>query len=196
MLKTFEQLHESDSHGTRTSQASISPSAKKVLAASFGTFCLVFVGCGAIMTNEIAPSTLGHLGISIAFGLVVMTMISATGHVSGAHLNPAVTIAFAATGNFRWKEVPGYIFGQVTAALLASLSLESILGDVAFLGATQPTLSLGSTFFLEVIISMILMFVITAVATDSRAEGQNAAWAIGGTVAIAALFAGPLCGHQ
>ena len=146
------------------------------------------------MTDTMTTAGLGHVGVSIAFGLVVMTMISATGHISGAHLNPAVTIAFALCGNFRVQEVPGYVLGQTAAAILASIALKTILGDAAMLGATVPTISTLSAFILEVIISMILMFVISAVATDSRANTQNAAWAIGATVAIAALFAGPFCG--
>ena len=167
---------------------------KKVYAEFIGTFALIFGGCGAIMANQISEGQVSHIGVSITFGLIVMVMIYATGHISGAHFNPAVTLAFAALGRFRWREVPAYIIGQVFAAIAAAFLLKFLFGDVANLGATIPSIEIGRAFVLEVLISFMLMFVITAVATDSRAVGQQAGWAIGGTVTLAALFAGPLCG--
>lgn len=159
-----------------------------------GTFALVFAGCGAIMVNEQTGGSITHLGVGLTFGLVIMVMIYATGHVSGAHFNPAVTVAFAATGRFPWKEVPGYMSGQLLAALAASLALRFLIGPIAGLGATSPSGTLGQAVVLEAFLTFFLMFVIMSVATDGRAVGSMAGWAIGGTVALEAIFAGPLTG--
>ena len=168
----------------------------KLLAEAVGTFALVFVGCGAIMVDAGMKGLLGHGGICAAFGLVIMVMVFATGHISGAHFNPAVTIAFAAAKRFPWRSVPAYVLVQIVAATLGALTLKLVIGDVANLGMTSvnPTLSLGSAFAMEVILTAFLMFVIMAVATDSRSVGQLAGVGIGGTVALAALFGGPLTG--
>lgn len=169
-------------------------SARALLAEFVGTFGLVFAGCGAVMSDQISGGAVGHVGVCVTFGLVVMVMILATGHISGAHFNPAVTVSFAALGRFDWKDVPKYAAAQVGAALLASAALLWALGPVAKLGATGTGLGVGVAFGLEVILTFFLMFVITAVATDDHAEGQHAALAIGGTVAVCALFGGPLTG--
>ncbi len=167
---------------------------QKVGAEMVGTYALVFAGCGAMMIDTLTGGTISHVGVGLTFGLVIMVMVSATGHVSGAHLNPAVTLAFAATGSFPWREVPGYLGGQISAAVLASFSLLAILGNVADLGATSPAGAHAQSFALEVVLTFFLMFVITAVATDARASGQMAAWAIGGTVAVGSIFGGPISG--
>jgi MIP family channel proteins len=167
---------------------------RKVGAEMIGTFALVFAGCGAIMADQITGGAVSHVGVGLTFGLVIMVMIYATGHVSGAHFNPAVTIAFASIGRFPWKQVPAYVIGQITAAVLASLCLYTLLGPIADLGATAPAGPATQALVLEVIVTFFLMFVITSVATDSRAVGQMAGWAIGGTVALAAIFAGPISG--
>jgi aquaporin NIP len=171
---------------------------RKVGAEMIGTFALVFAGCGAIMADHISGGAVSHVGVGLTFGLVIMVMIYATGHVSGAHFNPAVTIAFASIGRFPWKQVPAYVIGQITAASLASLCLYTLFGPVTGsmtdLGATAPAGAATQALVLEIIITFFLMFVITAVATDSRAVGQMAGWAIGGTVALAAIFAGPISG--
>jgi len=167
---------------------------QKVLAEMVGTFALVFVGCGAIMVNEISGGGIGHLGICAAFGLVIMVMIYATGHISGAHFNPAVTLAFASIGRFSWGSVPVYMVGQLAAAILASLVLQLLFGNIASMGATSTSVAELSAFTLEVVLTFFLMFVITAVATDARAEGAMAGLAIGGTVALAAIFGGPISG--
>lgn len=158
-----------------------------------GTYALVTAGCGAIMVNA-ETAALGHIGIAFTFGLVIMVMIAATGHISGAHFNPAVTVAFALTRHFPWREVPFYVGGQTMGAILGSLTLRLVIGDAANLGATLPAGSVGQSFGLEVLLTASLMFVIISVATDTRAVGETAAIAIGATVAVNALWAGPISG--
>lgn len=167
---------------------------QKVGAEMIGTFALVFAGCGAVMVDQMTGGTIGHAGIALTFGLVIMVMIYATGHICGAHFNPAVTIAFAVCKRFPWRQVPAYIAGQCVAAIAAAFLLRAILGDVAQMGTTAPAGSLGQSFALEVVLTFFLMFVITAVATDSRAVGTMAGWAIGGTVGLCAMFGGPISG--
>ena len=162
-------------------------------AEAIGTFALVFVGCGAIMVDA-ETDALGQIGISIAFGLVIMAMVYAVGHVSGAHLNPAVTFAFALTRHFPWRLVAGYWVAQVVGAVGAALLLRASLGDDADLGATSPSGSDAQSFVFEVVLTALLLFVIMAVATDTRAVGDAAALAIGGTIALASLVGGPVSG--
>lgn len=159
----------------------------------FGTYALVTAGCGAIMVNT-QTGALGHTGIALTFGLVIMVMIAATGHISGAHFNPSVTVAFALTRHFPWRDVPFYVGGQVLGAVFGALTLRVVIGDVATLGATLPAGSVGASFGLEVLLTALLMFVIIAVATDTRAVGEIAAIAIGATVALGALWGGPISG--
>lgn len=158
-----------------------------------GVYGLVTAGCGAIMVDA-QTGALGHAGVALTFGLIIMVMIAATGHISGAHFNPAVTVAFALTRHFSWADVVVYIAAQVAAAVLAALTLHLIIGDVANLGATIPAASTERAFGLEILLTAFLMFVIIAVATDVRAVGSPAAIAIGGTVALCALWGGPLSG--
>jgi len=166
----------------------------RVLAAEFvGTFALVFAGCGAIMVDA-RGGGLGHVGVSITFGLVIMAMIYAVGHISGAHFNPAVTFAFALTRHFPWRRSVAYWATQVAAALTAAAILRGSLGNVAHLGATLPSGSQGQSFLWELVLSFFLMFVIMAVATDARAAGETAAVAVGGTVLFDAMFGGPISG--
>jgi MIP family channel proteins len=167
----------------------------RALAAEFvGTFALVFAGCGAIMVNAQTGGALGQVGIAITFGLVIAAMIYATGHVSGAHLNPAVTLAFALTRHFPWREVPVYWAAQCAGAIAAAGILRGSLGDIANVGATLPSGSDGQAFLWELLLTFFLMFVITSVATDTRAVGEAAAIAIGGTVGLDAMFGGPITG--
>lgn len=166
---------------------------RRCVAEAIGTFALVFAGCGAIMVDA-QTEALGHLGVALVFGAVIAVMIYAVGHLSGAHFNPAVTIAFAAIGRFPWREAPAYIASQIGAATLAALALRLMLGFVADVGATSPSVSVGVAFGLEVVTTFFLMFVITAVATDPRAPQSMSGFAIGGTVALVAAFAGPLSG--
>lgn len=165
------------------------------LAAEFvGTFGLVFAGTGAIVIDTVTTGGVGHVGIGLTFGLIVMVMIYAFGHVSGAHLNPAVTLAFAVGRHFPWPDVPRYWAAQLAGGIAASLVLRTLIGDVANLGATLPWGSAAQSFGLEIVLTLILMVVITAVATDTRAVGQAAAIAIGGTIGLEAIFAGPISG--
>ena len=158
-----------------------------------GTYALVTAGCGAITVNA-ASGALGHVGVAFTFGLIIMVMIVATGHLSGAHFNPAVTCAFALTRHFPWREVPWYVGGQLIGAIAGSLTLHGLFGPTANLGATLPSGSAAQSLGLEVLLTAVLMFVIIAVATDTRAVGQLAALAIGGTVALNALWGGPISG--
>lgn len=166
---------------------------RSLVAELVGTFALVFAGCGAIMVDA-KTQALGHVGVAIAFGLVVMAMVYAVGHVSGAHFNPAVTLAFAVTRHFPWPRVWLYWAAQASGALLAALFLRASLGDVAGVGATRPSGSEPQSFVWELLLTFLLMFVIMAVATDTRAVGEAAAVAIGGTVALGAMFGGPVSG--
>ena len=169
------------------------PLAHALAAEAIGTFALVFAGAGAIMTNE-RTGELGHVGIALTFGLVIMAMIYAVGHISGAHFNPAVSFAFALTRHFPWTRVVSYWAAQVFGAVAAALLLRASLGDFANVGATLPSGSVGQALLWETILTFFLMFVIMAVATDTRAVGEAAALAIGGTVALDALFGGPITG--
>jgi aquaporin NIP len=166
----------------------------RALAAEFvGTFALVFAGCGAIMVDA-KTGALGHVGVAISFGLVIMVMIYAVGHISGAHFNPAVTFAFALSRHFPWRRGLVYWATQITAALVAAAVLRGLLGNIAHVGATLPSGSQGQSFLLEVVLTFFLMFVIMAVATDTRAVGEAAAIAVGGTVLLDAMFGGPISG--
>jgi MIP family channel proteins len=169
--------------------------ARRALAEGFATFALVFAGCGAIVADAEYGGALGVVGIALVFGLIIMVMVYATGHLSGAHINPAVTVAFALTRHFPAREAAAYIPAQVAGATLGALTLLAIWPDKpADLGATLPTVGAGSAFVYELILSAFLMFVIMAVATDTRAVGAAAAIAIGATVGLDALFGGPVTG--
>ena len=167
--------------------------ARSLLAEAIGTFALVFAGCGAIMVDA-KTHALGHVGVAICFGLVIMVMIYAVGHISGAHFNPAVTLAFATSRHFPALRVPAYWAAQLAGALAAALVLRTSLGDVAHVGATLPSGSDGQALLWEGVLTFFLMFVIIAVATDTRAVGEAAAIAIGGTVGLDAMFGGPITG--
>jgi MIP family channel proteins len=167
--------------------------ARSLVAEVIGTFALVFAGCGAIMVDA-KTGALGHVGVAISFGLVIMVMIYAVGHISGAHFNPAVTFAFALSRHFPWPRVGGYWAAQLVGALAAALVLRGSLGDIAHVGATFPSGTDAQAFLWEGVMTFFLMFVIMAVATDTRAVGEAAAIAIGGTVGLDAMFGGPITG--
>jgi aquaporin NIP len=164
-----------------------------LFAEAAGTFALVFFGCGAIMVDADGGG-LGQVGVSLAFGLVVMAMVFALGHVSGAHINPAVTFGLAIRRRFPWAEVPGYWVAQAAGAIAAALALRASLGEAANLGATSPSGSGAQSFAWEVVMTAVLLVVILAVATDARSEAGAAAVAIGGTIALASLVGGPISG--
>jgi aquaporin NIP len=169
--------------------------ARRAAAEALAAFALVFAGCGAIVADEVYGGGLGTVGVALAFGLVIMAMVYATGHLSGAHVNPAVTVAFALTRHFPAREAASYVAAQLAGAAAAALLLLAVWPDQpAELGATLPSVGAGSAFAYEVVLTAILMFVITAVATDTRAVGAGAAIAIGGTVGLGALFGGPVTG--
>jgi aquaporin NIP len=169
------------------------PLARALVAEAVGTFALVFAGCGAIMVDA-KSGALGHLGIAISFGLVIMVMIYALGHVSGAHLNPAVTLSFAVARQFPRRLIVPYWAAQLAGALIGAAILRGSLGNLAEVGATFPSGSDGQAFLWEVVLSFFLVLVIMAVATDTRAVGEAAAIAIGATVGLDALFGGPITG--
>jgi aquaporin NIP len=166
---------------------------RRASAEGVGTFALVTGGCGAILVNH-ATGALGHGGVAASFGLVIMVMIAAVGHLSGAHFNPAVTLAFAVTRHFSWRDVPSYLIGQTVGAVAGAAVLRAFFGLDAGLGVTLPSGSLSQAFGVETLLSGVLMFVIISVATDTRAVGELAAIAIGGTVALDALWGGPVTG--
>jgi aquaporin NIP len=168
---------------------------RRATAEAFATFALVFAGCGAIVADARYDGALGAVGVSLVFGLVIMAMVYATGHLSGAHINPAVTIAFTLTRHFRARDALAYVAAQLIGASVAALVLLAVWPDrPADLGATVPSVSAGSAFVYELVLTAFLMFVIMAVATDTRAVGAAAAIAIGGTVGLDALFGGPVTG--
>lgn len=166
---------------------------RSLVAEAVGTFALVFAGAGAIMVDA-KTGALGHVGVAITFGLVIMAMIYAVGHVSGAHFNPAVSFAFALTRHFPWARTVSYWAAQLVGAILAAGLLRGSLGNIADVGATLPSGSQGQSFLWELVLTFFLMFVIMAVATDTRAVGEAAAIAIGGTVGLDAMFGGPISG--
>ncbi len=167
---------------------------KKLLAEFLGTYALVFAGTGAIVINQHTNGVITHAGIAITFGLVVMSMIYAFGNLSGAHLNPAVSIAFTLSGRFEAKQLLPYISSQLTGALAASLTLRLLFPANELLGATMPSGSEMQSFVLEFILTFFLMLVIFNVAHGSKEQGMMAGVAIGGIVALEAMFAGPICG--
>jgi aquaporin NIP len=168
---------------------------RRAAAEAFGAFALVFAGCGAIVTDAVHGGALGAVGVSLTFGLIIMAMVYATGHLSGAHLNPAVTLAFALTRHFPRREALAYVAAQLVGAIAAAALLLAVWPSApADLGTTLPTVATGSALAYEAVLTAFLMFVIMAVATDTRAVGGAAAIAIGGTVGLDALFGGPVTG--
>lgn len=167
---------------------------KKMLAEFLGTFGLVFAGTGAIIINEVSGGAIGHAGIALTFGLAVMAMIHTFGDVSGAHLNPAVTLAFVTARRFPIRELPGYVVAQVAGALAASGLLFTLFGNVASLGTTMPRAGWGQSFVLEVALTLLLMLTILSVSERAKEKGITAGMAIGGLIALEAMLAGPVSG--
>jgi aquaporin NIP len=168
---------------------------RRATAEGLAAFALVFAGCGAIVADARYDGALGTVGIGLVFGLIIMGMIYATGHLSGAHINPAVTIAFTLTRHFAPRDAAAYVAAQVAGATTGALVLLAVWPErPAALGATMPSVGVGSALVYEAILTAVLMFVIIAVATDTRAVGAAAAIAIGGTVGLDAIFGGPVTG--
>jgi MIP family channel proteins len=168
---------------------------RRALAEGLGTFFLVLVGPGAVMLNAYSGGALGAVGIGLAFAWVVLAMIFSLGHLSGAHINPAVTIAFWSIRRFPAREVLPYIVAQCGGAVLAAFTLRLLLGSVGAMGATLPHIGIGRSFLVEFLFSFVLMFVIMAVATDERVADGFAAVAVGLTVGFCALL-GPMTGSS
>lgn len=168
---------------------------RRVVAEALGIFVLVFMGCGAVVANVVNPAgSTGSLGVSLAFGFSLVVVVAAIGHISGAHINPAVTLGLAAANKFPRTEVPYYWGGQVVGAVAAALVLRLMSGDVASLGSTVPSGSAGDAFIVEIVATAIFVFVISGVATDKRAASGVAPLAIGGTILLMMLVAGPISG--
>jgi aquaporin NIP len=167
---------------------------QKLSAEFIGTFSLVLAGTGAILSNQLSAGAVTHTGIALTFGLVVWVMIASFGDLSGAHFNPAVSIAFAVSGRFPWHQVPGYLAAQCVGALSASIFLKYLAPTANTLGATTPSGSVFQSFTLETMLTLILMLVILSVSDPVRKSDSGAGLAIGATVALEALFAGPISG--
>ncbi len=173
----------------------MSPDAiRKLLAEAFGSFVLVFIGTGAIVSNDLFGGDVTHVGVALVFGLVVMALIYALGDISGCHLNPAVTIGFALAGRFAWRGVLPYVAVQCGGMVLASAVLRGLFPEHATLGATLPAGAPRQSFVLEVLLTLILMVVILCVATGAKEKGIMAGVAVGAVIAVEALFAGPVSG--
>lgn len=167
---------------------------KNYFSEFLGTFGLVFAGTGAIVINAASNGAITHVGIALTFGLIVLAMIYAFGDVSGAHLNPAVTLGFAIASRFDFKQVPGYVVAQCTGAFAASGLLRFLFPADATLGTTLPAGSAAQSFVLEIVLTFILMLVILSVSTGAKEKGITAGIAIGSVIALEAMFAGPISG--
>lgn len=167
---------------------------RKYIAEALGTFAIVFFGTGAIIVNQETGGVITHVGIAFTFGLIVMAMIYALGQISGAHFNPAVTIAFTVSKTFPAKQLLPYILSQLTGAILASLVLHFLFPSNKLLGATIPAGNPIQSLVLEFLLTFFLMFVILAVSSGSKEQGMFAGLAIGSVVLLEAMFAGPVSG--
>jgi MIP family channel proteins len=167
---------------------------RKLAAEAFGAFALVFAGTGAIIINDVSGGAITHVGVALTFGLIVLAMIYALGDVSGAHLNPAVTLGFFAARRFPGGEVIPYIASQCFGAIAASVTLRMLFPGHATLGATLPQGSAMQSFGLEFFLTLILMVVILSVSSGAKEKGALAGVAIGAVIALEAMFAGPICG--
>ncbi|KAI3503322.1 hypothetical protein L1887_31762 [Cichorium endivia] len=167
---------------------------RKVVAEVVATFLLVFVTCGAAALSTTDEHRVSHLGASLSGGLIVTVMIYAVGHISGAHMNPAVTIAFATVRHFPWNQVPFYAGAQVVGSISASFALKVLLHPLKHLGTTTPSGTDFQALIMEIIVTFTMMFVTSAVATDSKAVGELAGIAVGSSVCITSILAGPVSG--
>src|SRR5438128_6055736 len=167
---------------------------RKCFSEFLGSFGLVFSGTGAIVIDQVSGGAITHAGVALTFGLVVLAMIYAFGDVSGAHLNPAVTTAFAVARRFPWRAVPGYVLSQILGALAASGLLRVLFPANSTLGVTLPAGEAWQSFVLEVVLTFLLMLVILSVSTGAKEKGITAGMAVGAVIGLEAMFAGPICG--
>lgn len=167
---------------------------RRAVAEGIGTFFLVLIGPGAVMVDAHSGGKIGHAGIALAFGFVVLAMVFTLGHVSGAHINPAVTLAFWSAGRFPGREVPAYLGAQCAGAIAASFTMAAVVGRIGNHGATLPAVGVGAAFAVEWLLSFVLMLVIMAIATDDRVAPGFAGIAVGLTVGFCAMTGGPLTG--
>ncbi|KAL5582295.1 hypothetical protein UlMin_014737 [Ulmus minor] len=167
---------------------------RKILAEIISTFLLVFMTCGAGALNGSNNQRVSQLGASVAGGLIVTVMIYAVGHISGAHMNPAVTLAFATFLHFPWIQVPFYAAAQLTGAISAAFTLREILDPIKRIGTTTPSGTDAQALVMEIVVTFCMMFVTSAVATDTKAVGELAGIAVGSSVCITSILAGPVSG--
>jgi aquaporin Z len=167
---------------------------RRLAAEGFGTFCLVLAGTGAIVVNDVSGGAVSHVGIALTFGLIVLAMVYAVGDVSGAHLNPAVTLGFWVARRFEGRLVLPYVAAQCAGALVASLTLRGLFAEHPSLGGTAPVGPAGQSFVLELLLTLMLMTVILSVSTGAREKGITAGVAVGSVIALEALFGGPVSG--
>ncbi|XP_021721409.1 aquaporin NIP2-1-like [Chenopodium quinoa] len=167
---------------------------RKLLAEVIATYMLVFVACGVASISDTSEHKITRLGASLAGGMIVTVMIYAVGHISGAHMNPAITIAFAATRHFPWKQVPAYALAHITGAISAAFTLKYLLHPIKLLGVTTPSGTTPQALIMEIVVTFCMMFVISAVATDSKSVGELAGIAVGSAVCIGSMLAGPISG--
>jgi len=167
---------------------------KQYISETIGTFAMIFCGCGAMTVNEITGGSISHVGVAATWGLIVMAMIYAFGETSGAHFNPAVTIAFAFAKKFAWNKVPPYILAQTIGAIFAAFLLWFLFPESQFLGETTPAEGFPpyKAAILEFLLTFFLMVVIINVSTGSKEIGTMAAIAVGGVILLEAMFAGPM----
>jgi MIP family channel proteins len=170
------------------------PPFRVLLAEAIGTFALVFAGTGAIVINDVSHGAITHVGIALTFGLIVLTMIYTVGDISGAHLNPAVTLGFWQAKRLPGRSVLPYMASQFAGGLLASVLLKFLFPAHQSLGATVPAGSVMQSFVLETVLTFFLMLVILHVSTGPKEKGITAGIVVGSVVALEALFAGPICG--
>jgi aquaporin NIP len=168
--------------------------AKKLVAEFLGTFCLVFAGTGAIVIDTVSGGAVSHVGVALTFGLIVLAMIYTIGDISGAHINPAVTIGFFVARRFEARNLLPYVMSQCAGALGASVVLWFLFPKSPTLGETTPAGFATQSFVLEMILTALLMFVILSVSTGAREKGITAGIAVGAIIGLEALFAGPICG--
>ncbi len=167
---------------------------KRYCAEVIGTFALVFAGTGAIVINEISGGAITHVGVALTFGLIVLAMIYTVGDISGAHINPAVTIGFWISRKFPSREVLPYVASQCAGAFAASGILRLLFPQNSSLGATIPAGPAWQSFVLEFLLTAILMFVILGVSSGAREKGITAGIVVGSVIGLEAMFAGPICG--